>query len=244
MGFMSFLTGVSAINRSLYPIQPPAYEASDPELVWIKTADGVDIAALHLRAPAHRPNRHTIVFSHGNAEDLGHCRDRLETLHAMGVDVIAYDYRGYGQSGGKPSEEGTYRDAEAVMAYAKQSGANSIISYGRSLGSGPATELARRHPVAGLVLEMPYTTILSVVGFGWLPVDLYNNLAKIDRIACPLFVVHGDQDEIIPVEHGRRLYAKAKEPKSLHILRGIGHNNLGYEDGGYGEALNSWLNAL
>lgn len=234
------LSGCSAINRSLYPIQQPGYAANDPRISYLETEDGVKLAIRELRAAG---NRHAVLFSHGNAEDIGTAEFSLRELHGFGVDVVAYDYRGYGHSAGKPSEPGTYRDIEAVYHHMRREYANQgIVVMGRSLGGGPSTELARRQPVAGLVLESTYTSILDVVKLGWLG-KIYHNLGKIDHVDCPVFIVHGDRDQVIPFEHGVKLHARAREPKTFLRVPG-GPHDLTFEDASYGQALRDWLARL
>jgi len=240
MGIWATLSGWSVINPALYPVPPVGYEADDPHISYLETEDGVNLAMRVLRAPG---NRHTLLFSHGNAEDIGQNELDLQTLHSYGVDVLAYDYRGYGHSGGKPSEPGTYRDIEAVYEFARRERPeHGIVLMGRSLGGGPSTELARRKPVAGLVLASTYTSIFDVVKLGWLG-KIYHNLGKIDAVDCPVFIVHGDRDEVIPFAHGEQLFARAREPKTFLRVRGGPHDLL-FEDADYGERLRKWLAAL
>lgn len=222
MALLSFLTGCGTVNRAIYPVPSPSYSGNQAGLISLKTSDGVRIAARHLQRP---DNEIAIVYSHGNGEDLGHAWSYHEALHAMGVDVLAYDYRGYGRSEGRPSEKGTYRDIEAAVRRARGSGKR-IVLIGRSLGSGPSVDYARRNQVDGLVLISAYTDIFSAGGAGWLPGSPYQNLSKIDRVNCPVIFVHGDADQVIPFHHSQRLLAKAREPKKLFQLQGRGHNDI------------------
>jgi len=240
MGIWASLSGCSTINRSLYPVQPPGYAAEDPRFSTVETEDGVKLAIRELRTSG---NRHVVIFSHGNAEDIGYAEPSLQELHGFGVDVVAYDYRGYGHSEGKPSERGTYRDIEAVYNYVRRTDPQQgIVVMGRSLGGGPSTELARVKPVAGLILESTYTSILDVVKLGWLG-KIYHNLGKIADVDCPVFIVHGDRDQVIPFEHSVKLHARAREPKTFLRVPG-GPHDLRFEDAGYGQKLRSWLAAL
>lgn len=240
LGLLCFLTGCGTIHNSLYPIPPqPSYAAAHPGLISLKTSDGVRLAARHLQAPG---NETTIIFSHGNGEDLGHSLDFQDGLHAMGVDVLAYDYRGYGQSGGRPSEAGLYRDIEAAYRHAKASGAKRIVLFGGSLGGGPSVELASRTKVDGLVLRSTFSSVHAVARLGWLPGSPYNNLAKIGQVDCPVLIIHGERDAFIPVRHSEKLYARATRPKRLVRIPGKGHNDIWLD--AYREELRSFIKQI
>jgi fermentation-respiration switch protein FrsA (DUF1100 family) len=164
-----------------------------------------------------------------NAEDLGDLRPLLERLNVWGFSLFAYDYRGYGTSQGKPGERHVYRDAEAAYDYLTQQlqvPPEQIIVYGRSVGGGAATELASHHPVAGLILESAFTSAFRViVPLPLLPFDKFPNLAKLKKVRCPILVMHGQADQIIPINHGYRLYAAAPEPKLSLWVEAAGHND-------------------
>ncbi|MBW4494677.1 MAG: alpha/beta hydrolase [Oscillatoria princeps RMCB-10] len=229
----------------IFKPQPASY-GDTRETLKLTTADGVRISALYL------PNRrasYTILFSHGNAEDLGDIRWLLEELRDMGFAVFAYDYRGYGTSEGKPSEPGAYGDINAAYSYLTQKlGAPpaEIIVYGRSVGSGPSVDLASRQPVAGLVLENPFISAFRVVTrIPIVPFDKFANIDKIQRVRCPVLVTHGTADAVIPFWHGRELFAAANEPKRFLPVVGAGHNDVmevaGQE---YAKALREFAEAL
>jgi abhydrolase domain-containing protein 17 len=209
---------------------PPAasYEAGQLGVVHVPTDDGVQVAVLHLPNP---DARFTILYSHGNAEDLGHLAPVLRELRDAGFAVIGYDYRGYGAStGGPPSAAGAYRDQQAVYRYAtEQLGIppSRIVLYGRSVGSGPATELAAREPVGGLILESAFTsTFVVMTRVRLLPFDRFPNLQRIGRVQAPVLIIHGTRDEVIPVRHGQRLYEAAPEPKQAFWVEGAHHNDV------------------
>ena len=207
-------------------LPPPSTYRDGPGTVRLTTADGVEISAVHL------PNDeadYTILYSHGNAEDLGGVAPLLDRFHRWGFAVLAYDYRGYGTSHGRPSERGAYADIDA--AYAHLTGPlgvapGRVIAYGRSVGSGPAIDLAARQPLGGLVIESGFVTAFRVVTrVPLLPFDKFRNLDKITRVACPVLVMHGEDDEIVPVAHGRRLFRAAADPKRALWVKGAGHND-------------------
>ncbi|HET8576285.1 MAG TPA: alpha/beta hydrolase [Methylomirabilota bacterium] len=207
-------------------LPPPAQYQDDAGILKLRTATGERISAIDLPNPAAD---YTVLYSHGNAEDLGVIRPLLPALRDLGFAVLAYDYRGYGTSDGRPSERAAYEDIDAAYEYlTRQRGLSPqrIILYGRSVGAGPAVDLAVRQPVGGLVLESSFTAAFRVLTrVPVLPFDKFQNLAKIPRVGCPVLVMHGLADDIIPAEHGRRLFAAAREPKQALWVPGAGHND-------------------
>jgi fermentation-respiration switch protein FrsA (DUF1100 family) len=207
-------------------LPPPATYADDGGVIKLRTADGVTISAVHLANPSADL---TLLYSHGNAEDLGVVRPLLARLAQIGFAVFAYDYRGYGTSEGRPSERGVYADAEA--AYAHLTGAlgtppERIIAYGRSVGAGPAIDLAARRPVGGLVVESGFVSAFRVLTrVPLLPGDRFRNIDKIGRVRCPVLVMHGRADDIIPLSHGTALWEAAPEPKRFLWADRAGHND-------------------
>ena len=232
-------------DRLVFLPQPAAYRASDA-LLRIPVGARDTLAALWL------PNdnaRYTLFFHHGNAEDLGDLRPFLEELRDAGFSVLAYDYRGYGLSTGRASERNAYADGAA--AYAHLTGAlgvppERVIVHGRSLGGGVATHVAAREPVAGVVLESTFTSVLGVVpGFRVLPFDKFPSQARLRRVRAPVLVIHGTRDEVIPFAHAHRLHASAQEPKRHLWVEGAGHNDLAYVAGPrYLEALRAFAASL
>jgi hypothetical protein len=209
-------------------LPPPATYADNPGLLKIHTPDGVILAARYLPHPLAR---HTFIYFHGNAEDLGAVEPILRELHdRLSVSVVGWDYRGYGLSGGKPGEPATLRDAHTVLAYV--TGAlgvpmDRIILYGSSLGGGPAVELAAGHRVGGLILRSAFTSAFRVMTrVRILPWDKFNNLGRLPRVTCPVLVIHGTADETVPFSHAQQLYAAASGPKYRLWVEGAGHNDL------------------
>jgi fermentation-respiration switch protein FrsA (DUF1100 family) len=214
-------------ERMIFQPQPAAYGAVLPGLRAVPAADGTPLAVVYLSNPAAR---HTVFYFHGNAEDLGDAAPLLASLQATGFAVLAFDYRGYGRSGGRASEQNVYADTQAVFAYAQASLSltpQRTIVLGRSVGGGPAVEFAARERVAGLVLLSPFTSAFRVLTrVKILPFDRFDNLAKISRLRTPVLVIHGTQDEVIPFAHGQRLYAAAPQPKRSLWIAGAGHNDV------------------
>ena len=175
-----------------------------------------------------------VLFFHGNAGNISHRIESLQIFHELGLPVLIIDYRGYGESGGKPSEEGTYKDANAAWSYLVDERGfdpGNIVISGRSLGGGIATWLAARYNPAALIVESSFTSApqLGADLYWFLPVKLlsrinYDNLYRIKKVSCPVLVVHSTDDEIIPFKHGQKLFEEANEPKEFLQLR-FGHND-------------------
>jgi hypothetical protein len=229
-----FLLGYLSLNilaffyaeRLIFLPRPQSYQDS-PEILKLTTPNGEQISALYLPNPTAV---YTVLYSHGNAEDLGRIRSRLEHLRTLGVSVFAYDYRGYGTSQGTPSEQNAYQDIEAAYRYLTGTlgvSPNRIILYGRSLGSGTSVEIASRESVAGLVLESPFTSTFRVVTqIAIVPFDRFDNLRKIDQVQCPVLFLHGTHDRLIPFHHSETLMGQVRSPKQLIPIQGADHNNL------------------
>jgi fermentation-respiration switch protein FrsA (DUF1100 family) len=206
---------------------PPASTYADgADLLRLSAPGGAQLSAVHLPNPEAE---YTILYSHGNAEDLGLIAPALARLRQWGFAVFAYDYRGYGLSQGRPSELGAYQDVATAYAYLTAAlgvPASRIIAYGRSVGSGPAVDLASREPLAGLVVESGFVSAFRVLTRApLLPFDRFRNIGKIARVACPVLIMHGTADEIVGVSHGRALYRAAPEPKRALWVEGAGHND-------------------
>jgi fermentation-respiration switch protein FrsA (DUF1100 family) len=200
-------------------------------------------------APASPSPAGAVVIFHGNAGNVSHRLPKARIFHEAGRAVLLFDYRGYGRSTGTPSEEGTYRDAAAALSELERRGFPSTRTayYGESLGCAVALESALRKPPAALVLDSPFTSVVEMAErlFPWLPARVlmrsrYDNLAKIGRLRCPLLVLHSPQDEIVPFEMGRRLFAAAPEPKEFFESRG-GHNEGFLDSPGFAPAIARFL---
>jgi fermentation-respiration switch protein FrsA (DUF1100 family) len=210
------------------PVLPRGDDVEELELV---TTDGVRLVAWLLEA---RAPRGWLLFCHGNA---GNVESRVpvgRTLRDLGWSVLLLDYRGYGASAGRPSEEGTVLDAEAAFDALVARRPDPVALFGESLGVGVALELARRRPVAALVLESGFTSIpdMGASAYPWLPARWlarirYDNLAKIGTTRAPILLVHSPHDEIVPFAHAERLRAAAPPGTELLATRG-GHNDGGF----------------
>ncbi len=208
--------------------QTPADIGLCYEDLRLQTSDGLSLHAWFLHSP--KPTRLTLLFFHGNAGNISHRLSKCCTFLDLGLDVLLVDYRGYGQSEGRPDEAGTYLDATAAYDYLTQQRSISpekIVIYGESLGTGIAADLAPRVPIGGVILEASFTSIADVAQrmFWFLPVrrlvrNHYDSLSKVKHIQSPLLLLHSRDDEIFNIRHSQRLLGAAAEPKRLVELRG------------------------
>ncbi len=222
--FFLFLNGCVA-DKVIF--QPPSRHLFTVPLIYLEVEPGLRIALRYL--PPAGNGSLVILYSHGNAEDLSYMENYLQEFRFRGYGVAAYDYEGYGQSDGKPSEANAYRDIERVYRFLtdeEKIAPERIVIYGTSVGSGPACYLAEKVPAAALVLEAPFTSAFSVINLGWLPGDRFPNLRRIGNIRMPVLIIHGDRDSVVPFSHGKELYDKANEPKKFYHVKGAGHNNI------------------
>jgi fermentation-respiration switch protein FrsA (DUF1100 family) len=205
--------------------QPSSYQDTQ-EVIKLKIQENQSISAIYLRNPIAK---YTILYVHGNAEDLGDVRGSLEKIRDLGFSVFAYDYRGYGTSQGTPTEKSAYEDIDTAYNYLTQSlkiQPEKIIVFGRSVGGGSAIDLAARKPIAGLIVESTFTSAFRVVvPFPILPFDKFNNIDKIKKVKVPVLVMHGKLDEIVPFEHGEKLFAAVTGSKLYLWVDNANHND-------------------
>jgi fermentation-respiration switch protein FrsA (DUF1100 family) len=218
-------------DRMIFLPPESSYEQG-PGVLKIKTTGGAVISAVYLCEPN---SEFTILYSHGNAEDIGDLRELFEMFREEGYSVLGYDYRGYGTSTGRVSERNSYEDVEAVYEYLVRDlnvPAEKIIALGRSVGGAVATNLAGEKEVAGLILESPFTTAFRVITrVPLVPFDKFRNIDKIKNVRCPVLIIHGKADRIVPFGHGEKLYREANEPKLKFWVDGAGHNDLFFKAG-------------
>ncbi|HEX8687377.1 MAG TPA: alpha/beta hydrolase [Pyrinomonadaceae bacterium] len=214
------------------------------EEVWFGTADGLRLYGWLFRARG-RPAGATVIYFHGNGGNVSYCGWVGESLAARGFDVLLFDYRGYGRSRGETAgERGLYADADAAYDFVTRVRGvppRRVVLYGQSLGTAAAADVASRRECGALVLESGLSSAADMAGvvFPWLPrfvrgltKNKLDTVSKLPRVGCPVLVVHGDRDEVIPVAQGRRLFEAAPEPKRLRIVEGAGHNDLSMKGGG------------
>lgn len=245
---MGGVTSSIAAKFAFFPPTPPSYtvEADEscggqlfiPEVprkegvdvLKLRTKKGNDVVTVHIKHPKASA---TLLYSHGNAADLGQMFELFVELSLrLRVNLVGYDYSGYGQSTGKPSECNTYADIDAVYKCLKEKydvKDDQLILYGQSVGSGPTIELASRIPdLRGVVLHSPILSGLRVL----YPVkrtywfDIYKNIDKMSLVSCPVLVIHGTSDEVVDHSHGKQLWELCKNKYDPLWLNGGGHCNL------------------
>jgi fermentation-respiration switch protein FrsA (DUF1100 family) len=209
----------------------PEYSGMQFEDVSLLTEDNVTLHGWYIPRPEASQ---TLLFFHGNAGNIADRLDSLKVFHDLGLSILIIDYRGYGLSEGKTSEAGTYRDAEAAWNYLleqKKLSAEDIVIFGRSLGGAVATWLAQQQQPAALILESTFTSVKDMAAgiYPFLPVSWlsrfhYASIDRIERINCPIMIIHSPDDELVPYRMAEQLYQQAKTPKSFFRLNG-GHND-------------------
>lgn len=226
------------LNALLYfPSRTIEHSPADAGLasrdLWFETDDGERLHGWWVKRRAAA--RGHVLLCHGNAGNVGDRVLHATVLTAVGFDVLLFDYRGYGHSSGTPGEQGTYRDARGALACLLRQpdvDCSRVLYLGESLGAAVAVELALAHPPAGLVLLSAFTSVreMARAHYPLIPTalvpDAYPSLRLIGRLRAPLLVLHGQDDAIVPVEHGRALFDTAKDPKRLRIVPGVGHNDI------------------
>jgi predicted alpha/beta-fold hydrolase len=218
---------------------PPPYEDFK-----VTTTDGVTLYGWHIPAKNNMP---TIVYFHGNADQLHRSEHYHDLLVDKGFGLLLTTYRGYSGHKGTPTEAGLYNDAEAFIKELHARGVNDIVIYGYSLGAAVALEMATRHPPKALVLAAPFLSLADAASFRfpYMPVrrvlyDRFDSLAKMPLIDAPTLVINGRNDPVFPSSHGKRLAQAAKPGIADYVeLRG-GHVSFFFDSGG-DRAIAEWL---
>lgn len=201
------------------------------EDIFVKTSDGVEINVWYIP----QKDSPLIIHCNGNGGNLSDRVEKFFLLHNLGFAVIGFDYRGYGKSGGKPSEDGFYEDLIGVVKLSEERGykTNGTILYGESIGGGVALQIATEKDFSFLILESTFTSIqdMARIYYKIFPTSIllkskFDNLSKIKKIKTPVVIMHSKEDEIVPYFMGRKLYENAKEPK-LFLELEKGHNDGG-----------------
>ncbi len=217
----------------------PAAIGLSYEDVLLTSAIGTSLHGWYLPG---REDAHTLLFLHGNAGNISHRLDSLRTFNQLGLNVLIIDYSGFGQSGGTPGEQQSYDDALLAWQYLTEIrgvAPGRIVVFGRSLGGGVATWLATRKTPAGLILESSFTSVADLARkyypmfpMRWLVRIRYDNAARLPDVDCPVLIAHSRDDELVPISHGRELFALARDPKSF--LEMNGSHNAGFMQSGHG----------
>lgn len=222
---VSLAACVSVDKLMFHPPRPP-YGEDLPGLVRIEDGGGA-VAALWSSAGNAEG---AVLFFHGNAEDIRFHAATLRRFNRLGWSALAVDYPGYGRSEGTPTEKGAYRAAEAGWRFLTETqgiAPERIVVCGFSIGTGPACWLAARRGPAGLLLFAPFKSAARVVtGIRILPFDPFPNLANVKRAECPVAVVHGTHDDVIPFKHGTAVAEAAGGRGAFFAVRGADHNGL------------------
>ncbi len=202
--------GCAIVNTAMFHPPRPPYGTDLPGLVAMGPQDA-PVAGVWSPAPGAT---RAVLFSHGNAEDLRYVHDRLSLFNRLGFSALAWDYPGYGRTPGKPSERAVYAAAETAFRHLVEErgfAPSNIVVCGYSIGSGPACWLAERHPdVGALLLLAPFKSAVRVVTrVRILPFDPFPNLARVPRTRCPVLVLHGTADHVVPFSHGEAVAAAA-----------------------------------
>jgi fermentation-respiration switch protein FrsA (DUF1100 family) len=207
--------------------RPPANYQMTPEYVTLATPDGVKLAA---RLWANPQAKYTMLYLHGNYEDLGSIDEYMPQFLKAGYAVFAFDYRHYGHSEGTPTEANTCADARLAYDYVRTKlgvPADRILIFGYSLGSGPAVELALHEPAAGLVLHGAFVSAYRVrTHWAIFPGDKFENLKKVPRLRLPVMVIHGMADGTVPFWHGEALFQAITARKAKLFVEGGPHTGL------------------
>lgn len=243
-------------SRFLYsPVKEITYTPADINLAFekisLKTEDALKISAWYI--PADNA-KYTVLFCHGNAGNMTHRLDSINVLNELGLNCLIFDYRGYGDSQGKPSEEGTYRDARAAWKWLveqKKIPAEKIIMFGRSLGGSVVANLATEVYPKAIVLESAFTSYEEIGKkfYPYMPVHLfvkfnYKTIDSVRRIHCPVLFIHSRNDKIIPFEFGLRLYEAASEPKRFVEIAGSHNDGFLYSGDIYTKGWQEWLELI
>lgn len=215
------------------------------EDVWFTTADGVKLHGWFLQA-RQQPVRGTVLYSHGNGGNITYFKGVAADLANRGLDVLMYDYRGYGRSeGSAPSEAELYADEDAAYDFLTKTRnvkPEKLAIYGLSLGTTVAADLASRRSCGALVLEAPLSSASDMASatvpiiprsLHWILKNRFESARKISKVKCPVLIAHGEADDIIPAEQGRKVFAAAPEPKKLLLIPHGSHwlpNVKGYMD--------------
>lgn len=229
----------------IFPRPPVKYELTSDH-VQLTAPDGVKLAARHWPNPSAK---YTLLYLHGNYEDLGSLAEYMPQFLGAGYAAFAVDYRRYGRSEGGPTEASTYADAALAYDYMRTKlgiPADRIIIFGYSLGGGPGIELARHRPAAGLVLQGAFVSAYRVMTrVPVFPGDKFKNLAKVPELKLPVFVIHGTADNTVPFWHGQMLYDAITAPKGKLFVEGGPHAGLGDFTGPrYWEELRKFTDSL
>jgi uncharacterized protein len=242
-GYVAFVAILYVAQRRLVFVPPPqAIHPTPCAAGWpeaqeaiLDTEDGERVRVWEVPPRGDKP---VVIYFHGNGEIVAWRATRHHRIAADGTGVVALSYRGYMGSSGTPTEDGLLRDGEAALRFVTSRWpSNPVVLWGHSLGSGVAVALAARHPVAKVILEAPFSSTVDlaalrfpIVPVRWLMLDQFRSDQRIAAVTAPLLIMHGDQDGVIPIGQGERLFGLAREPK--RFVRFPGGNHIDLDDFG------------
>ena len=228
----------------------PTSVGMDYQDVSIETTDGVTLHGWFISGRSSQ----VLLFFHGNAGNISHRLDSIRQFHDLGLSVLIIDYRGYGQSEGRTTERGIYRDADAAWRYLIEGRgivASDIVIFGRSLGASVASRLATQHQPLALIVESSFTSVPDIAQelYPWLPARWLSRLSHATRdyvrdVRCAVLVVHSRDDEIIPFQHGEAIFASANEPRTQLVIRGTHNDAFLGDEQTYIDGLRAFLTGL
>lgn len=252
-GYLLTLTTIYLIQRWLQyhpnkspPGAPDTYNVPYMREIRVKTSDGLENIAWF--SPPREKDGDIVVICHGNAGHIGHRALKVPYFIERGFGVMLCEYRGFGGNRGSPTEHGLYNDARACLKWLDTEGydAEQIVLYGESIGTGVAVQVALELNAKTLILEAPFSSAADIAKhrYSWVPVDYlmkdrYDNIDKIGRIKGNVLFIHGDEDDVVPIDFGKKLFDAANHPKEFITINGGGHSDL-YEHHA-GHLIADWL---
>jgi hypothetical protein len=235
-------------------LAPPAELGLDLRRVTVTTSDGVRLVSWAM--PVTEGSGYWLLICHGNGGNISEAGRpyHYAGLRAQGLSLFAFDYRGYGESEGAPSEDGLYRDADAAYRYLRDTlgvPPGRIVVFGHSLGSAVAVELATRMPAAGLILDGALTSVVDraqelfpYAPVRWIAASRYPSIERVGQLTLPKLFLHARADEVIPIAHGRRLYQAAASPKRFVELEGTHGDAFDADSAAYFGAIGKFVSEL
>jgi fermentation-respiration switch protein FrsA (DUF1100 family) len=222
------------------------------EKVQLKTSDNLILSAWYIPA---KNAKFTLLFCHGNGGNISHRLENINIFNGLGVNCLIFDYRGYGTSGGKPTENDLYIDAQTAYDWLineKKISPENIIIYGQSLGGSVAAYLASNVKAKGLIIESCFTSFADIAKkrYPYMPIKLlakynFKTMDYLKKVNYPVLIIHSRNDDIVPFEFGWRLYKEAaKEPKEFLEISGSHNNGFIYSEKFYREGLSNWLKSI
>ena len=243
---MLYLAGIPGRSLDHTPVEIGAEYRDE----FVETADRVRLHGWYIRGDSDR----VLLFFHGNAGNISHRLESIRQFRQLGLSVFIIDYRGYGQSEGRTTEQGIYRDAEAAWRHLTETNktpAERIIVFGRSMGASAAAYLAARHRPLALIIESSFTSVPDIAKeyYPWLPVRWLSRLRHsaedfVQQAESPVLVIHSRDDEIVPFRHGQAIFAAAREPKRFVEIRGTHNDAFLRDEQNYLAGLRSFLDEL